>query len=517
MLGRPSASVRLAAKLPPEALWLRVLVRGQGGAVVRGALRVRGSERLRPWLPSPERLSVVDPRIEHMFDIFGELDPAAVVHRAVDRRRAADAAEAELLGLAAHWADLHPVPVGDDSPDRVRVAGVERSMPLAGPGTPEVAEFAAAELASALGLSTAAGQLLVGDALELRHRLPRLWAAVAAGTLPTWRARLVAQRTRSLPVEAAGWVDAQVVGFAHKIGTARVVALVEAALLRFDPEQADRRARAAAERRGVWVGDEMTDGTRSIRIEADALDAAAFGATIGQIADALGALGDDDLADVRRAKAVGVIADPQGTLDLLGGPETQVDPKDLSERPVPRRRGGRARVVLYMHLHADALRSRVAPTNRAGQGGPGPVGRVEGLGPVTVQQIRDWVGRADVTITPVLDLGDRAGVDAYEVPDRMRETVLLRTPCCPFPWCNNLSRRKDLDHVRPYLPPQSGGPPGQTTPGNLAPLCRRHHRLKTHGGWSYTQPGPGTYLWRSPQGRHYRVDHTGTTPLDHTA
>ncbi|MBY9074655.1 HNH endonuclease [Nocardioides sp. WL0053] len=456
-----------------------------------------------------------------MFDTLGGLDPAAVVDRAVARRRAADAAEAELLGLAAHWADLHPVPAGDGSPDRVRVPGMERSMRLAGPGTPEVAEFAAAELASALGLSTAAGQLLVGDALELRHRLPRLWAAVATGTLPAWRARLLAQRTRCLPVEAAGWVDAQVVGFAHKIGTARVVALVEAALLRFDPEQAERRALAAAERRGVWVGDEMTDGTRSIRIEADALDAAAFGATIGRIADVLGALGDDDLADVRRAKAVGVIADPQSTLDLLSGPGPQADQEENpgaldTARTASRRRGGRAaRVVLYVHLHADALRFHGAPATEAGRGGA--VGRVEGLGAVTVQQIRDWVGRTDVTITPVLDLGDRASVDAYEVPDRMRETVLLRSPCCPFPWCNNLTRRKDLDHVRPYLPPSAGGPPGQTTPGNLAPLCRRHHRLKTHGGWSYTQPEPGTYLWRSPHGRRYRVDHTGTAPLDHTA
>jgi len=135
---------------------------------------------------------------------------------------------------------------------------------------------------------------------------------------------------------------------------------------------------------------------------------------------------------------------------------------------------------------------------------------------VIVDTIKDWVGRADVTVKPVLDLAGRASVDADEVPDQMSETVVLRNPCCPFPWCDNLSRNKDNDHIKPYVPPDDGGPPGQTTTHNLAPPCRRHHRLKTHGGWTYTMPEPGIYLWRSPAGRRYLVDHTGTTALQRT-
>ncbi|MCD6639387.1 MAG: HNH endonuclease, partial [Nocardioides sp.] len=46
--------------------------------------------------------------------------------------------------------------------------------------------------------------------------------------------------------------------------------------------------------------------------------------------------------------------------------------------------------------------------------------------------------------------------------------------------------------------PDDGGPPGQTTPANLAPLCRRHHRAKTSGTWSYERLEPGTYLWTGP-------------------
>ena len=62
----------------------------------------------------------------------------------------------------------------------------------------------------------------------------------------------------------------------------------------------------------------------------------------------------------------------------------------------------------------------------------------------------------------------------------------------------------------PYVPPDEGGPPGQTTPDNLGPLGRHHHRLKTHGGWRCAQPERGVYLWRSPHGHWACVDASGT-------
>ena len=54
-----------------------------------------------------------------------------------------------------------------------------------------------------------------------------------------------------------------------------------------------------------------------------------------------------------------------------------------------------------------------------------------------------------------------------------------------------------------------GGPPGQTRPDNLAPLCRRHHRAKTHFGWSYVRNRDGTYTWTGPRGHRYTVDARG--------
>jgi hypothetical protein len=44
-------------------------------------------------------------------------------------------------------------------------------------------------------------------------------------------------------------------------------------------------------------------------------------------------------------------------------------------------------------------------------------------------------------------------------------------------------------------------------------LCRLHHRVKTHGGWTYTTLEPGTYLWTSPHGHTWLRDPGGTTDL----
>ena len=128
----------------------------------------------------------------------------------------------------------------------------------------------------------------------------------------------------------------------------------------------------------------------------------------------------------------------------------------------------------------------------------------------------ELLGHTRVTVKPVIDLADQAPVDGYQTPAAMRERVLLRTPADVFPHAVNRDRGSlDLDHTRPYQPMSRGGPPGQTRPGNLGPMTRRHHRIKTHcPGWEARQPTPGVYLWRTPHGYYLRVDNTGTHHLD---
>ncbi|GAA3531365.1 hypothetical protein [Nocardioides daeguensis] len=55
-----------------------------------------------------------------------------------------------------------------------------------------------------------------------------------------------------------------------------------------------------------------------------------------------------------------------------------------------------------------------------------------------------------------------------------------------------------------------------TCPCNEVPLCRRHHRAKTHSAWRYDIVMPGSYVWTSPNGFRFRVDHRGTHPVADT-
>ena len=94
--------------------------------------------------------------------------------------------------------------------------------------------------------------------------------------------------------------------------------------LRFDPAAAAERARKAAEKRGVWVEDRI-DGISEISAVIGTPDAMAFDTALNQVASSLKALGDDDPEQVRRAKAVGVLADPQYALDLHATAELAAD------------------------------------------------------------------------------------------------------------------------------------------------------------------------------------------------
>jgi hypothetical protein len=87
--------------------------------------------------------------------------------------------------------------------------GAEHAVRLGGEGNPTVGEFTAAELGCALRMSDGAAGKLIADALDLRHRLPLIWAAVLAGQVPGYQARYTAFATRQLSVEQAGLVDAR--------------------------------------------------------------------------------------------------------------------------------------------------------------------------------------------------------------------------------------------------------------------------------------------------------------------
>ncbi|TDO44774.1 uncharacterized protein DUF222, partial [Kribbella sp. VKM Ac-2571] len=240
-----------------------------------------------------------------------ELDTADLLSAASDFGRVENRAGVRVLEAALVFADRHAEVLSEPRP------GYERIHVYGGDGCPGVAEFAPIEFGAVMRMSSGAAAALMGEALALRHRLPRIWAAVLTGDAVAWRARKIAEACLALSQEAAALVDRRVVGIIDTVTPGALKKIVTAALWEADPEAAKAQAEAAARTRGVFVAQSDDHGTKRIWVRAAAGDVIRFDATIEDLARALKILGDTDDLDQRRAKAIGWISDPAAAHQLL--------------------------------------------------------------------------------------------------------------------------------------------------------------------------------------------------------
>ncbi len=263
-------------------------------------------------------------------------------------------------------------------------------------------------------------------------------------------------------------MDGEVVDAADgRLAWARFEALVEGKVAAAAPEVAAAREKQAALERSVRRTRVNRHGNATLIVKADAPTVETIDAAIAFLAEQLKERFPDTCLDERRVHALSLLANPDAHLDPDVGPAAP-------------------RVVVYLHLYGES-----------------PIARLEGNGPVTTTWVKhllagtlaagpggiDLVNAPNVKITPVLDPVGQAPVDAYEIPARLRTAVRILHPGDVFPFAASLSRRLDLDHAIPHA---QGGPTGV---GNLAPLTRTHHRIKTHHrengrGWEVRHPNP---------------------------
>jgi hypothetical protein len=461
-------------------------------------------------------------------DLLPDSDPLPrdLLERVRAARRRADAAEVEVLGLALEWAAAHPVVPGQEAwrptPDDLHPADLVELPPsvqselgedeVTWAGIPSVRWDAPAAFAAANGMSTAAGKSLIRDVLVLAHRVPGVWAQTVAGRVPAWRARRVAQALLGQPDDVCAYVDGELAGRAGTVGPVTLDRLVDEAMLRLHAEQRELEQLEALDARHVTLDPASINhtGIGDLAARADWADLSAFDDTVAAVAEAI--KHDPELAhaslDVRRSLALGILADPARALALLGDHDTT----GATKAPATRRRD----LTALLHLTEPHLL---------------------GLDPVLTdadqrahleQVIRHWVGRPDTALVlkPIRHCGGNAGgctdcpaeidCQAHDPRARItyapsitdREIVELADRTCVHPHCTRPARRCDCDHITPF---DAGG---FTCPKcNLAPLCRHHHRLKTHAGWRYWKLGPATYLWIDPHGLTYLRDRDGTRQL----
>ncbi len=428
-----------------------------------------------------------------------ELGPAATLAAAESVLRSRRAFELEDLLLVLHWADLHAAdPQGTHGVGRIW-CGDDRLIQIGGDGSPMVQELCLPELAVARRVHTLSVRSAMADALDLRHRLPRVWAQVEALDAEAWVARKVAAMSRHLDRFQVLIVDAAISVAISGESPSRVIAIAEAKVIEAD--RAGHAAKVEAERRRRYVGLSRVDelGFRNVIARVEAGDAHWVSHLVDQVADVLEDrrdlvpdLPDDVGRDELRAVAFGWLARPEELTRLL----SDTGATDASQSH------SRRRATLYVHLHEVAIDGADASDG---------VARVEGLGPQLLGQVKRLLGHAHVSLRPVIDLTSTASVNAYEFPESMKERIHLRSPGEVFPHASRLSRKVDLDHPVPWDP---GGPPGQTTDGNCGPLSRTHHRAKTHLGYRVSQTGLREYVWTTPHGLHRLVDDRGTHRID---
>ena len=460
-----------------------------------------------------------------MFDSTEELAPAGAAQLAgLIEQNFAElvSAECRMLRLACAWADAHYLDSGSDE----YLPLIQRACAWGGEGTPEVSEYCAAELGVLQGTGIMAARSLIADALDLRYRLPRLWGRVLTGGVRAWQARKIAEQTRPLSWEACADIDHALSDFVGMMPWPRFATILSATVLEADPALAAERAERARTAQDVFSFD-SEDGLKTVVAKAAAGDAIWFLATVNRIAEILAARGDTDPMGTRRARALGILAQPAEALRLLiehqhdrtdqpnESTEPELEPdvdtddhRSLSMAPPPDfdAKAARPRAVLHFHLSEAAVGTGHA------------IVRPEDGGPLTFAELVEFLGRTgcQVRIQPLLDPTEIAPIDGYEVPQRLRAAVRVRQVADVFPFGTCVSPQMDLDHTERYVAMDYGGPPGQTQLGNLGPMGRPSHRAVTHGGWDKHQPEPGYFVHRSPNGYVYLVTNQGTLALGRT-
>ena len=393
------------------------------------------------------------------------------------------------IRYAIVWAERHAVVDESEAacwPDSHRelrageLRDVERR--IGGEGTPMVAASSVPAFAAALGITTGSALQQLSDGVDLAYRLPLVHRGVESLRVAPWRARRIARMTHHLSQDAARFVDAQLAPVADSCGVVRIDRLVTEAVARFDAEaqqQVEDEAQAAW---GVTL-DHCTGpawaGTSRLEIVGDT-------PTLTSFADLLA-------AKAHAALDPGRPADEQLSLEHR---------KIAALATIASGAGARSTTKAYVHFTLADLTNLPDGLVR--------LGSVERLGPLTVSRIKETFGLADLTLfQPVLDLSRGDAVDQHDPPEWMRELVILRDRTCVHPYCDKDARDCDLDHIEAFVEMDDGGPPGQTRPDNLAPLCRGHHRAKTHFGWRYHRNRDGSYTWTGPHGNRFTVDTRG--------
>jgi hypothetical protein len=474
----------------------------------------------------------------------------------------AGVSDAELIGVLCAW-------------DRIEAHAAARKLAaIAEVGRrnpePQDAEFAADQLAYALGESRNRAYELLETADHLDTRLPGTQAALHDGTLSLGKARLIATATALLDPADARAAEAKVLDRAGRLTPGALRAAIARAVMEVAPDKARQRRETAAKFARVerWTEDSGNAALMGRELPPDEVLAA--DQRICWWALELRQAGLDGGVDELRARAY---------LDLLLGKDSRLrrettagggGPHPAGPGGLPPAGPGGGAVPAGFSGRVTLTAPLVTLTDLVGR-----PGELSGLGPVDPWLVRDlavaaaqnpkttWCvtvtdkdghavghgcarpepkghrkragpGPPGFSFTPARRDGPPGGYGTWTLrtpgpgPDLIVTIDPITTDPCdhrhqarghdPGVRLRHLSQVRHATCTSPvcrrpaaqcdheHNTPYEAG--GRTCLCNTGPKCRHDHRLKQHPKWHVDQLPDGTFRWTTPAGRSYDTEPT---------
>jgi hypothetical protein len=394
----------------------------------------------------------------------------------------------------------------------VAVAGIHEGK-SDGPFT-GVDEAEREDVSSALRLSAGTAQMRIDVARTLVNHLPNTCSALATGELSAAHATVIARETAAairdgLSEFAIFSIEEKAIAHAEFHTPSQVALQVRSAIAKFAPATFEEVVEKARDSRRVSCYNDV-DGMSTVVAILPAEDAQtvmkaieAFivkGASVFKVSGDSSDAGNSDVrnSDVRNS-------------DVRNSDVRNSDVRNSDVRSADMKRADAltslagfalAASSQDIELHRRPITVNVTidlPTLLGLSENPGQLAGYGAI-PASVARALASDGKWKRFITDpqtgaLLDYGR----ETYQPPQALIDFLIARDRTCRFPGCRRSAALSDLDHA------QSWDEGGTTSLDNLGALCRRHHVLKTHGGWSIESHADGSCTWTSPLGKIYQT------------
>lgn len=397
-------------------------------------------------------------------DQAGRQDASPQLRRAGELQAAARRAEAAQLQAMLEYQDRAEADLGF------------QELPLN--ARREARKVPVRELALALRMSEHTVTMLLNCARFARRDLPRTWRTYAAGMIDQPRLRMIADA--AMPLEDPAHLcrlDADAAEKASAATSAQLRRWLNRYVARLSPEGFSRTCEQAQDQRHVRIL-HQENGMSLLQAVLPTVTAAAIEKRLRAAARGL---------DRPQPQDPGLAGETAGGSDTHAGRTPAPDPRTLAQREADllvawlldgRVTGSPVEANIAVLVPEATLTGESSePALSADRSWALPAESARELAfaqgarhrwyEVVTSRIPEAAEDADADILSVTYTGRFA-------PRRLRDALAFRDGTCRAEGCTVPAERCDLDHQIPW-------PEGPTAASNLRALCRRHHRMKSHG------------------------------------